>query len=73
MILYTMMPNELVYPQAEQDFPVQKVIEYNGVTLAVSQTSDFNYRIERVLSTDPQHYMQQNYAPGQRITMSDYI
>ncbi|MCH1623727.1 YlzJ-like family protein [Fredinandcohnia quinoae] len=73
MILYTMMPREMIFPQVEEEYPVQKIVEFNGVTLAVSQTTNLEYRIERILSTDPQHYLQQDYTPGQSIKVSDLI
>ena len=70
MILYTMMPEELIFPTAETDFNKQKIVEMNGVSLLVNETSQNQYVILRVLSSDPQHFLDDQYSPGQKVTMS---
>ena len=70
MILYTMMPEELIFPTAETDFNKQKIVEMNGVSLLVNETSQNQYVILRVLSSDPQHFLDEQYSPGQKVTMS---
>ncbi|MDF0725128.1 YlzJ-like family protein [Cytobacillus sp. S13-E01] len=70
MILYTMMPEELIFPTAETDFSKQKIVEMNGVSLLVNETSQNQYVILRVLSSDPQHFLDDQYSPGQKVTMS---
>ncbi|WP_453996844.1 YlzJ-like family protein [Bacillus nitroreducens] len=67
MILYTMMPQELIYPQTEMEASNFKYVDVDGVSLAVSQGSNGEYTIERVMSTNPQHYLDGKYAPGQKI------
>jgi YlzJ-like protein len=69
MILYTMMPQELIYPQDEQQASNMKFVDINGVSLAVSQASDGEYTIERIMSTNPQHYLDGRYSPGQKIKL----
>lgn len=67
MILYTMMPQELIYPQTEMEESNLKYVDVNGVPLAVSQAGNGEYTIERVMSTDPQHFLDGRYSPGQKI------
>ncbi|MEH7222617.1 YlzJ-like family protein [Bacillus sp. JJ1566] len=69
MILYTMMPHELIYPQTEMENSNLKYIDVNGVSLAVSDSQDGEYTIERVMSTDPQHFLDGRYSPGQKIRL----
>jgi hypothetical protein len=64
MILYTMMPNELVFPAQEDMFTQQQFIEMNGVSMIVEKNEEQQYRIVRLLSTDPQHYLSEEYMPG---------
>jgi len=65
MILYTIMPQETIYPIDQQIFTQQKYLEYNGVPMLVQSVDGTSYEIARVMSTDPQHFMQ--YQPGQKI------
>ena len=64
------MPEELIFPTAETDFNKQKIVEMNGVSLLVNETSQNQYVILRVLSSDPQHFLDEQYSPGQKVTMS---
>ncbi len=52
MILYTIMPEQLVYPADYSQCESQKVVNINGVELMVSEEEHGYYSIVRVLSTD---------------------
>ncbi|QFT88926.1 hypothetical protein FIU87_09730 [Bacillus sp. THAF10] len=67
MILYTTMPQELIFPVENSEYDKTRIIDYNGVSLVVQQTEMNTYQIVRNLSTDPSHYLNSNYAPGQTI------
>lgn len=69
MILYTMMPQELIYPQTDIENNHLKYVDLHGVSLAVSPAQNGEYTIERVMSTDPQHYLDVRYLPGQKIRL----
>jgi hypothetical protein len=69
MILYTMMPNELIFPVQEDSFSQQQFIEMNGVSMIVEKSEEQQYRIVRLLSTDPQHYLSEEYMPGMNVTL----
>jgi YlzJ-like protein len=70
MIYYTMMPEELMFPHTEDEYKKQSVIKMNGIQLLVQQSENAQYEIIRVLSSDPQHYLNSELCPGQKITMS---
>ena len=71
MILYTMMPQELVYPPEEQKQSTgQMMVNYKGVPVLDEQVDAMNYQIIRVMSTDPSHYLNSDCAPGTKISLS---
>ncbi|MEH7460890.1 YlzJ-like family protein [Bacillus thuringiensis] len=68
MILYTIMPEQLVYPMDYREFAKQKIIHVDGIDMVVEMGNENNYSVVRVLSTNPQHFLQ--YEPGQKISFS---
>lgn len=70
MIFYTIMPDELMFPTQEDEYQKQSVVNHNGVQLLVQETEKSQFEILRVLSSDPQHFLESQYCPGQKITMS---
>ncbi|MCR8848701.1 YlzJ-like family protein [Rossellomorea sp. SC111] len=64
MILYTMVPNDLVFPADGNEFSGQMMINYQGVPLLVQQEEN-KYRIIRVMSSDPAHYLNDQICPGE--------
>jgi len=72
MILYTMMPQDLVFPPEEerQQSTGQMMMNYKGVPVLAEQVDAMNYQIIRVMSTDPSHYLNTDCAPGTKISFS---
>jgi hypothetical protein len=70
MILYTSMPQELIFQTPTEEYTKQSVINYQGVQLLVEQSGAAECRVLRVMSTDPAHYLDSNYTPGTMITMT---
>lgn len=68
MILYTMMPHELVFPEQAQTETGQMLVTYEGIPVMVERTDAQDYRIVRVVSTDPQHYLHDRITPGAKIS-----
>ncbi|MBY0004554.1 YlzJ-like family protein [Priestia aryabhattai] len=66
MILYTMMPQELIFQQSyRQEQSQPKLINHNGIPVIVEENEQKQQQIVRVLSTNPQDYLNENYYPGQ--------
>ncbi|MCD8511641.1 MAG: YlzJ-like family protein [Bacillus sp. (in: Bacteria)] len=69
MILYTYQSQETMFPVNEQDFTKQQLVDIPGGQLVLEREEGdmggVNYRIVRLLSTDPNLYMDQRYTPGQ--------
>ncbi|OIK11090.1 ribonuclease [Bacillus sp. MUM 116] len=70
MILYTMMPNELIFPSDTEAFSKQQMITYQGVPLLVDVTDQQNVQVVRVLSSDPQHFLDERFCPGAKISFA---
>jgi hypothetical protein len=68
MILYTMMPNELIFPPESPMEEKTSLINYQGIPLLVEKTEGLDYRIIRVFSTDPQHFLDERFSPGAKIS-----
>lgn len=69
MILYTTVPLELVFPNQTDAFEKQKTINMNGIPLLVECTDSQTIEIVRVLSTDPQHFLDERFSPGRKISL----
>lgn len=69
MILYTMMPHELIFPHEEKESPKQMAIRYDGIPLLVEVTNGGECQVIRNLSTDPNHYLDSRCIPGAKIPL----
>ena len=67
MILWTVMPDDLVFGQTVQASPYDE-IEYAGVKMQIEQVTNDQCRIVRILSTYPGDYLRQDVQPGQLLT-----
>ena len=67
MILWTIMPLELVFGQEELSNPYEE-IEYANTKMMVEKVSENQCRVVRILSTDPQDYLRNDIQPGMILT-----
>jgi len=66
-VLYTLIPEELIFSnQLEQK---REMIEITGGLLEVEATENREYRIVRLISSDPNLYLEEKYAPGTLIQL----
>ncbi|MCM3717102.1 YlzJ-like family protein [Fictibacillus phosphorivorans] len=63
MILYTMQPYELMFPEEGNNRAMQNVILYNNVPVLVERDGE-ETRIVQIMSTDPSHYLLEDCQPG---------
>ena len=66
MIIYTMMPQELIFPHEQEVYAHQMVLDYYGVQLLAERVED-GFSIVRILSSNPEVFMQPGLAPGTKI------
>lgn len=71
MILYTMMPPELIFPYKADSTSTQQMVSYQGIPLLVESIDGQNVQVIRILSTDPQHYMDNQICPGAKISFTN--
>ena len=72
MILYTMMPQESIFPTREEQVTssTQLMLSYNGIPVLAEQAGGMDYQIVRVMSTDPSHFLNSECMPGTKITIT---
>ncbi len=64
MILYTTIPQELIFQTDELEYGKQTMIDYEGIPLLVEMDENRDYRVVRVMSSDPGHYLDERCGPG---------
>jgi hypothetical protein len=70
MILYTIMPQEWMFPVEDSAYQNQQLVTYNGVSMIVEKNENNEVKIVRLLSSDPQHYLSDQYLPGSLIQLT---
>lgn len=68
MILWTIVPEEVVYRDQNQPVPVYEEIEYIGQKVVAQKISQNEFRVVRLLSTNPADYLRSELQPGRVIT-----
>ncbi|EDL63986.1 YlzJ-like family protein [Bacillus sp. SG-1] len=68
MILHTTVPQELIFPTEQSAYSQQTVVEWQGIPLLVEQSQQ-QYKVIRVMSSDPAHYLNDQICPGQYLQM----
>lgn len=64
MILYSIVPSDIVYANLQQSAIDRKYITYDGTTVEVSPVARGQYRVNRVISTRPRDYLNPKLQPG---------
>lgn len=70
MILYTPLCETDVFPNEEDNYSNRQCVTHQGKLLYVEKTKDGSYQLLQLLSTDPQDFLDENYSPGNTLTMS---
>lgn len=70
MILYTMMPHEQIFPPSEEASTREVMLSYNGIPIMAEWTENQEYQVIRVMSTDPNHFLEPSCMPGAKISFS---
>ncbi|GAA3406537.1 YlzJ-like family protein [Paenibacillus hodogayensis] len=67
MILYTVVPLEQVLEGADRELPETTEMTIHGVLMQIEQISPYQGKIVRLLTPEPAHYLNPDYAPGKLI------
>lgn len=73
MILYTMLPTEAVLSDENElnDYVnKQRYVDLDGRHFVVDPISEQEWRIVRLISSNPQDYLDEHYQPGKVIPIS---
>lgn len=72
-IFYSIIPEDIVFEGYEQYNPEYKELMVDGITMLVEMTSMTEGRIARLISPNPNDYLNPRYAPGQIVSFSPQI
>lgn len=68
MIIYSTMPAEIIFENFDQMEKTEvREVKMGGITMLVEPTGAYEGKIVRLISPDPQDYLNPSYAPGQTI------
>ncbi|OYD09504.1 YlzJ-like family protein [Paludifilum halophilum] len=70
MIYYSVIPAEQALVDADTEQPDYREVEVEGVSMTVEMIGPSEGRIVRLLSPDPQHYLNPRFQPGNRVSVS---
>lgn len=71
MVMYTPIPLEFIFDEEEHGSHKKKrrTLDVSGVTLEVEQSSDSEFEIVKLISSNPAHYLDSRFQPGNRIAL----
>ncbi|SJZ31594.1 YlzJ-like family protein [Selenihalanaerobacter shriftii] len=67
MVYYSIIPGDMIFTEEEENEVELLEVEVNGVTMVIDQTEIDKGKVVKVISSDPQDYMQLDYQPGNKI------
>ncbi len=73
-MLYTAIPLEWIMEEEECAPPKKRrELAVNGCRLLVEQTNEDTYEIVQIISSEPSHYLNARYQPGQSIQLKPLL
>lgn len=76
MILYTILPDQVVLDEedeASEKADKQQLIEYDGRQILIEPLTENEWQIIRLLSSDPQDFLNPRYQPGNIVPVKPQI
>ncbi|GAB3066978.1 YlzJ-like family protein [Virgibacillus ainsalahensis] len=64
MILYTPLSEAEIFPHSTDEFSKRHFVSHEGKSLYAEQNTDGSYQLLQLLSTNPQDFLEEKYAPG---------
>lgn len=68
MIMYSVIPSEIIYQGMDSFDPHYEEIDVDGVKLQVERLNAYQAAIVRLISYNPQDYLDPKYTPGTLVT-----
>lgn len=72
MILHTILPQELIFGAEMTERKEEYLLSVNGVPVLCEPVNNFEMRVTKILSTNPNHYLQANLYPGALLSLGKY-
>ena len=69
MTLYTIVPDEIIFPHQHDKIAQMIEMKVNGVHVMVEHEGGSSFRIDRIVSTNPEDYMKANVQPGEVVNV----
>ncbi|MFJ7747755.1 YlzJ-like family protein [Peribacillus sp. NPDC097295] len=69
MTLYTIVPDEIIFPHHHDKIAHMIEMKVNGVHVMVEHEGGSSFRIDRIVSTNPEDYMKINVQPGEVVNV----
>lgn len=69
MTLYTIVPDEIIFPHHHDKIAQMIEMKVNGVHVMVEHEGGSSFRIDRIVSTNPEDYMKANVQPGEVVNV----
>lgn len=73
MIIYSPLPIETIFDGYDQMKLNYREVQFGNITMVIEQISDAEGRIVRVISPDPQDYLNPQYQPGKTFSFRPYF
>lgn len=64
MIIHTIVPPELLLQSMEMEENTEQLFIYQGIPVAAQPLNNMEWKITKVMSTDPEHYLHEQIYPG---------
>ncbi|MFC4617400.1 YlzJ-like family protein [Camelliibacillus cellulosilyticus] len=72
--MYTIVPLEIVFNEDEEEQPKKrKMIDVGAMKLEVEQSSETEYQILRIISSNPYDYLDSRYQPGNKLALQPLL
>lgn len=69
MILHTTIPEQLIFSNEEIKESKEMMVNYRGIPIVVERMNHDQMKICRILSTNPNDYLQTELTPGTIISL----
>ncbi|MGE8079097.1 YlzJ-like family protein [Peribacillus loiseleuriae] len=64
MTLYTIVPEEYIFPGHPEAHANIHFLNFDGIPIIAEQSDHYSFRVERIVSTDPAHFLVEGIEPG---------
>ncbi|WP_196220223.1 YlzJ-like family protein [Terrilactibacillus tamarindi] len=71
--MYTIYPEEVIFSDTEPKSNNQMTLNIQGVTLVVEVENQNQLKIIRLISSNPQDFLDERFQPGEQVVMKPLL